>query len=197
MTEDNKNNEYSNDLQDAKKISKHSVKVKQKERNIRKQRKKQNRLKTFLRIILFVLLLFFIYEFVTLPQWYLKPEAFSKPDGQTVEIINNKIVPSNIIYTSLKNIKVRKIPIFMMSVKPIKKELFKIPVFKYIYVRRYGFPARIQIIVRERIPSAVLKTNLKDKPVAFVTTDRILITNKNYMALAEIPSALKILVLFL
>ena len=77
MTEDNKNNEYSNDLQDAKKISKHSVKVKQKERNIRKQRKKQNRLKTFLRIILFVLLLFFIYEFVTLPQWYLKPEAFS------------------------------------------------------------------------------------------------------------------------
>ncbi len=194
MTDDNLTNEYPLNSQDAQNLAKHSVKVKQKERNIRKQRKKLNRWKTFLRIVVFGVLLFFIYQFIKLPGWYLKQDAFSKPDGITVEVVNNKIVPTSIVYKSLKDIKIRKIPIFMMSVKPIKKELFKIPVFKYIYVRRYGFPARIQIIVRERIPSAVIKTNLKDKPVAFATTDGILITNRNYMSLAEIPSALKILV---
>ena len=194
MTDDNLTNEYPLNSQDAQNLAKHSVKVKQKERNIRKQRKKLNRWKTFLRIVVFGVLLFFIYQFIKLPGWYLKQDAFSKPDGITVEVVNNKIVPTSIVYKSLKDIKIRKIPIFMMSVKPIKKELFKIPVFKYIYVRRYGFPARIQIIVRERIPSAVIKTNLKGKPVAFATTDGILITNRNYMSLAEIPSALKILV---
>lgn len=194
MTEDNNNNEYFDNLQDAQKLAKHSVKVKQKERNIRKQRKKLNRLKTFLRVVIFLLLSYLVYEFVTLPQWYLRPDAFSKPDGHTVEVINNKIVSTNLVYAALKDVKVRKIPIFLMSIKPIKKELFKIPVFKYIYVRRYGFPARIEIIVRERVPSAVIKTNLKDKPVAFVSTDGVMVTNRNYMALADIPSALKILV---
>lgn len=193
MTDNNTDSEYDN-LQDAKKVAKHSVKVKQKERNIRKQRKKLGQLKLFLRFVLFGILIFLIYEFLALPQWYLRSDAFSKPDSETVQIINNKIVPTSVIYSSLKDIKIRKVPIFMMSVKPIKKELFKIPVLKYIYVRRYGFPARIQIIVRERIPSTVLKTGLKAKPLAFVTTDGVLVTNKNYMGLAEIPSALKIIV---
>ena len=134
-----------------------------------------------------------MYEFWTLPQWYIKPDAFSKPDGKTVEIINNKIVPTKIIYDNLKGINIRHIPIFLMPVKSVKHEIFKIPVIKRIYVRRYGFPARIQIIVRERIPVAVIKTNLKEKPVAFMTSDGVLVTNRNYMSLAESSSTIRIL----
>ena len=193
MTPNNNKNEYPKKVQDAETIAKRSVHRKQKERNLRKKRKKVNRLKAFLRFIIFILLLFLIYEFWTLPQWYLKKDAFSKPDGQTVEIINNKIVPTKIIYDVLKDVKIYNMPIFMMSVMPIKREIFKIPVIKRIYVRRYGFPARIQIIVRERIPVAVIKTNLKDKPVAFITLDGILVTNRNYMGLAESTSTIKIL----
>ena len=80
-----------------------------------------------------------------------------------------------------------------MKVEPVKKEIFKIPVIRNMYVRRYGFPARIQIIVRERTPIAVIKTDLKAKPVAFFTSDGILITNKHYMNLAESEPVLKIL----
>ena len=128
-----------------------------------------------------------------LPQWYLPQDAFTKKDGKTVEIINNNIVPTSIIYDELQDVKVPRVPIFLMSVKPIKKEIFKIPVVKYIYVRRYGFPARIQIIIRERVPVAVIKTDLKNKPVAFFTSDGVLVSNKNYMGLSETKSALKIL----
>ncbi len=194
MTENEKYQSNTDDeLQDEFELAKHSVKHKQIERKIRKKRRKINRLKAFLRFVVLVVLIFLSYHFIKLPQWYLPKDAFAKHDGYTVEVVNNNIVPSSVIYDRLKNIRVSQVPIFFMKVKPIKQELFKIPVIKNIYVRRYGFPARIQIILREREPIAVIKTDLKAKPVAFFTSDGILIPNMQYMALANTSSMLKIL----
>ena len=120
-------------------------------------------------------------------------DTFQKAPDNRIEIINNKIVPDYVIKNSLKKLASPKLPIFLMKVEPVKKEIFKIPVIRNMYVRRYGFPARIQIIVRERTPIAVIKTDLKAKPVAFFTSDGILITNKHYMNLAESEPVLKIL----
>lgn len=191
--DDNIMKEFEEELQDEFTLPKHSVKHRQTERKIRKKRKKLNRLKSFLRSVLLVVLLFLIYEFVKLPQWYLPQDVFKNSDSNKIEIVNNNIVPDTVVFNSLKNISVPKLPIFLMSVKPIKKELFKIPVIKNIYVRRYGFPARIQIILRERVPVAVIKTDLNAKPVAFFTSDGILIANKNYMGLSNSKSLLTIL----
>lgn len=195
MTEDEKYHKHTEEeeLQDEFELAKHSVKHKQIERKIRKKRKKLNRLKSFLRFVMLVILVVLTYYFVKLPQWYLPKDAFTKKDGKVVEIVNNHIVPTSVAHQYLKDIKVSNVPIFFMQVKPIKKALFKIPVIKNIYVRRYGFPARIQIILREREPIAVIKTDLKAKPVAFFTSDGILIPNMQYMALADTSSMLKIL----
>jgi cell division septal protein FtsQ len=144
--------------------------------------------------MLFWVLIGCIYGLFILPGWYLREDAFSKPNGQTVEIVNNKIIPLNILYNSLREINVKHIPIFMMPVTDIKRELKKIPAIKEVYVRRYGFPARIQIIIRERIPMAVIKTELGKIPVAFTTTDNVMVTNKNFMHLAESDSTLRIIV---
>ena len=171
---------------------KNSVKRKQIERKIRKKRKKVNRLKAVLRFITLVALLFLSYEIFLLPQWYLPVDTFKKSDGNRIEIINNQITPTYVINNSLKDIKVAKLPIFMMSVKPIKKELFKHPIIKSVYIRRYGFPARIQIIVKERTPAVVLKTSLNAKPSAIYTSDGVLFSAKPYMI---IPSNSKILVI--
>ncbi len=191
--DDNIMKEFEEELQDEFTLPKHSVKHRQIERKIRKKRKKLNQLKSFLRSVLLVVLLFLMYEFVKLPQWYLPQDVFKNSDSNKIEIVNNNIVPDTVVFNSLKNISVPKLPIFLMSVKPIKKELFKIPVIKNIYVRRYGFPARIQIILRERVPVAVIKTDLNAKPVAFFTSDGILIANKNYMGLSNSKSLLTIL----
>ena len=171
-----------------------SVLRKQRERHLRKKRKKLNRIKSLLKIIFIALLIILGYELITLPQWYLASDVFSKPDAKAVRIINNEILPDKVIYDSLKNIKVQKKPIFLMSVNPIKRELFKIPAVKKVYVRRFGFPARVQIILRERTPVAVLKTALNAKPIAFSTSDGIFITNKNYMPLVETKPVLKIII---
>lgn len=198
MTPDNNSkrpiNTYSQQIEKAVEKGKHSVHMKQKERQLRKRKKRLKRLKTFLRFILFWLLIGSIYGLFVLPGWYLREDAFSKPNGQTIEIVNNKIIPLNILYNSLREINVKHIPIFMMPVTDIERELKKIPAIKEVFIRRYGFPARIQIIIRERVPMAVIKTELNKIPVAFATTDNVMVTNKNFMHLAESDSTLRIIV---
>lgn len=169
----------------------HSVRRKKRERKIRKTRKKINRLKSFLRFLVTVLLITGCYFVFTLPQWYLPDYAFKNP-SETVEIVNNTIIPDYVIYEEIKNIKVSKLPVFLVSVKPVIKQLYKIPVIKKVYVRRYGFPARFQIIVNERVPIALIKTDLKKQPDAFLTSDGIFVTNKRYMNVPD-KNVLKIL----
>ncbi len=186
----NNNNQYSNE---ENKNVKTSVRYKQRERFVRKRRKKQKKLKTFLRIFLFLSIIFLSYKLVTLKGWYMPDDFYTTQAPQRVEIINNKIIPSKIIYNSIKKIHPSKLPIFLVNVKPIKKEVFKIPVTDKVYVRRYGFPARMQIIIREKTPIAVFKTNINEKPMAFYTSDGAVVVNKNYMALAETKDVLKII----
>ncbi len=195
LPEDNNSEKsiYSQQIKNAAEIGQHSVLMKQKERQLRKKKKKLSQWKTFLRFVLFVSLLTCIYFLVTLPGWYLKNDAFSKPDGQTVEIINNKLIPSNILYNSLRELRVYHIPIFFMPVSPIKHELYKNNAIKSVYIRRYGFPARIQIIIRERIPMVVIKPDINQRPVAYATTDNVVVTNKNFMRFAQSDSTLKII----
>jgi cell division septal protein FtsQ len=181
---DNSQEEYNN--------PKNLVKHKQIERKIRKQRKKISQLKSFFRFVVLVFLLFCTYKFFHLSGWYLKSDTL-KNSQNNLEFINNNIIPTYILQKNVDNIKVPKLPIFLIKVKPIAKEIYKNPTIKRVYVRRYAFPARMQIIVEERIPEVIIKTDLKAKPVSFFTTDGILIMYKPYMTLNNSNSALKIL----
>jgi len=195
------NSEYNNrnnytqkeKVQDEFGLVKHSVKHKQTERKIRKKRKKINSLKSFMRFLTLLLLIFLAYQIFKLPQWYLPQDTFRKKDINRIEVVNNSIIPSYVLIGSLKDIKIKSLPIFMMSVNPIKKEIYKFPLVKKVYVRRYGFPARVQIIINERIPAAVIKTDLKSKPAAIFTADGFLITSKPYMNIPNNDDILKIL----
>ena len=191
---------YNSDYPDNKKPKeedfgalKNTVRHKQKQRKVRKGRRKVNRLKSFLRFVIFVLLLLVTYEFFRLSGWYLPQDAFKNPQLGKVEVLNNKIIPDNVVKNEIKDIKVPNIPIFLMNINQIRKELYKIPVLKLVYVRRYAFPARIQIILTERIPLVILKTDLNSKPMAFYTSDGMIINAKNYMVLPNDSSVLKIL----
>jgi len=191
--EDKQHHKPTEEMPDEFSSRKHSVKHKQIERKIRKKRKKISRLKALARFVVLLCVVFLSYKFVKLPQWYLPQDTFTRKDGKVVQVINNNIVSTPVIYDSLKNLYVPKLPIFAVKVYPIKHELYKIPVIKKVYIRRYGFPARIQIIVKERIPMVVIKNNLNSKPIAFFTTDEVLVTNPKYMDKAESDSTLRLL----
>lgn len=170
-----------------------SVKHKQKERHVRKKRKKQRKIQTLLRFLIIIALCFIGYKFCMLKGWYLPENAYSNQNSEIVDIVNNKIIPTKIIYDSIKNIPVSKLPIFITNTNNLKQEIYKIPVVDSVYIRRYGFPARVQIIIRERTPLAIIKKDLQSKPDAFYTTDGVVVVNKNYMNLAQNPETLKIL----
>ena len=189
MTEE----EFDNTQQDEYKMLRHSVRYKQKERVIRKKRKKVNRLKSFARLAIFLAVIYAIYKFFMLPGWYLPDDTFKNPASGKIEIFNNKIVPTYVLSQTMKDVKVPVLPVFMINSKPVKKALYGLPTTKKVYVRRYGFPARLQIIMRERTPVAIIKTAVNSKPSAYYTSDGIVIPYQKYMNLDGYPDVLNII----
>ena len=118
--------------------------------------------------------------------------AFNHVVGNSVEIINNNIVQSHKILVLLKNSNVPNVPIYMARTGAIKKELMKLTPVEDVYIRRYAFPARIQIILKERIPVMMIAPDEKSQPVAFFTTDGKLI-GREFLPLKTKYPTIKIL----
>lgn len=158
------------------------VKKKRRERKVRKGRLKQSRTRIIGRFIISVLIvLAFLYSF-KLNGFYMKEDAFNKIDSVSVQIINNKIVPSKKIMSLLKDSNVPNLPIYIARTNSIKKALLQLEPIEDVYIRRYAFPARMQIIIRERTPIITIAPDIKAMPVAFFTTDGKLI-GKDFLPL--------------
>ena len=156
-------------------VGKRFLKKKRRERIVRKGRLKQERLRTLIRFVLILMMLAGLYYGLTDKGWYMDKNAFNKVDSASVQIINNKIVSSKTILLLLKNSNVPNVPIYMARTNYIRKEIKKLSPIENVYIRRYAFPARMLIIVRERIPAITIAPDVKVQPVAFFTTDGKLI----------------------
>lgn len=145
---------------------------------------KQERFRGFVRFFLTLFMLFALVYLANCQGWYMDKNAFNYVGGNSVEIINNKIIPSHKILALLKNSNVPDVPIYLARTNSIKKELMKLPPVENVYIRRYAFPARVQIIIRERVPVITISPDVKVSPVAFFTTDGKLI-GREYMPLSK------------
>lgn len=168
--EQNQNQNENQPAQDGKQL----VKKKRRERIVRKGRMKQERFRAFVRFFITLGLIFILVYGLKCNGWYMNKNAFNSIDG-SVEIINNNIVHSTKILAMLKNSNVPNVPIYMAKTNLIKKELLQLAPVENVYIRRYAFPARIQIILRERIPAITISPDVKAPPAAFFTTDGKLI----------------------
>jgi len=160
------------------------VKTKQRERHVRKGRMKQDRLRAFFRFFLTIGLALGLFNFAKSPQWYMHRDMFNKVDGYSIEILNNRIVPAHKIFAVLKNNKVSELPIYLTRTTEVKRQIKKLTPVENVYIRRYAFPARLQIIVKERIPIITIAPDINVSPVAFFTQDGKLI-GKEYLPLSK------------
>ena len=183
-------NEYSKqeEITDGKRL----LKKMQRSRQVRKGRRRQNHFRTFMCIAVNFLLIWSLYYLTTMPAWYFDKNAFSTSDSGVLEILNNNIVSTKKILAALKTEKVPDVPIYMADTKDLKKKLLQFPPIDEIYIRRYAFPARLQIIVREREPFITISPDANVPPVAFFTRDGKLI-GREYMPLSTKYKTLKIL----
>ena len=110
--------------------------------------------------------------------------AFDSLNNPALEIVNNRIVPSQKILSALRRNQVPLQPIFMVKTDDIKKSITQLEPIQNVYIRRFGLPARLQIIVVERTPIVTIAPNLDVPPIAFFSVDGKLI-GREYMPLND------------
>lgn len=177
-----------NEIVDGKRL----VKKMQRSRQVRQGRKRQNAFRSFMCLFVNILLISTLVYAVKMPQWYLDKNIFTHPDSATLEILNNNIVSTSKILAALKSEKVPDVPIYMAKTKNLEDKLMQFAPIEEVYIRRYAFPARLQIIVREREPFVSISPDVNVAPIAFFTRDGKLI-GREYLPLKKEYKTLKVL----
>ena len=152
------------------------------QRQIRQSQKRLIRLRAFYKFFIIVGTLVTCFLILKLPQWRLPANAFDSLTSPSLEIINNRIVPSQKILSALRRNQVPTQPIFLVKTDNLKKSITQLEPIQNVYIRRFWFPARLQIIVIERTPIITIAPNLDVAPIAFFSLDGKLI-GREYMPL--------------
>lgn len=154
------------------------------QRQIRQSQKRLVRFRLFYKLFLIFGMIFLILFILKMPQWRLKSNAFDSLESPALEIVNNQIVPEQKILSALRRNQVPRQPIFLVKTDDLKKSITQLEPIQNVYIRRFWFPARLQIIVIERTPIVTISPNLEAPPIAFFSADGKLI-GREYMPLDE------------
>lgn len=154
------------------------------QRQIRQSQRRLNRLRVLYRMFLVLGMIFLGFYILKMPQWRLHSNTFDSLDNPSLEIVNNHIVPSQKILSALRRNQVPKQPIFLVKTDNLKKSIMQLEPVQTVYIRRFWFPARLQIIIVERTPIVTIAPNTDVQPIAFFSADGKLI-GREYMPLDE------------
>lgn len=154
----------------------------QMERKVRQSQMWLRRFRVLARLVSIALLIFLGYSLLKLPQWYMSKSAFDSVDNTSLEILNNKIVPSYKILAALRRTDVPNKPIYLFETDEIKKSIMQLEPIENVFIRRLWLPARLQIIVQERIPIITISPVENVPPIAFFAKGGKLI-GRDYMPL--------------
>lgn len=162
----------------------HRLKQAKMQRQVRQTQKRLTRLRALYKLFLLFGMAFLILFILKMPQWRLPSDAFDRIDSPVLEILNNRIVPSQKILSALRRTKVSTRPIFLVNTSSLKESIKKLEPVQDVYVRRFWFPARLQIYILERTPAITISPNIDVPPIAFFSADGKLI-GRDYMPLDE------------
>ena len=154
------------------------------ERQVRKSRRRLNKLRALWKLFILITLIALSYIVLKLPQWRLHIYAFDSLNSSALEIINNKIVPSQKILMALRRNQVSTKPIFLVKTDNLKESIKQLEPVQDVYIRRFWYPARLKIIVVERTPALTISPDIGVEPIAFFSTDGVLI-GRDYMPLSD------------
>lgn len=197
---ENETNQYSDNYpfyeDEDNSISKYQVdrrlKQSQLKRQVRKSKHQINMALFFSRIFLLVLLAFVIANLFRLKYWRLNPKAFSSLGNTSIKIENNMIVSSDKILRAIQQNDVPTCPIFLLDTDEIKKSILEITPIQNVYIKRFWFPARLEVLVQEREPAIVIAPNENVPPIAFYTKDGTLV-GRSYLPLDQSFKTVKVL----
>lgn len=162
------------------------------QRKIRQSQKRLAQLRILYKVLLILGMLILGYVILKLPQWRLPSNAFDSLNNPALEIVNNRIVPDQKILMALRRNQVPKQPIFLVKTDNLQKSITQLEPVQNVYIRRFWFPARLQIIIIERTPALTISPDINVPPIAFFSADGKLI-GREYMPLADDYDTVKII----
>lgn len=184
--------DYEEDLKISRYAAQRRMQQKKMERKVRQSQMWLKRFRAIFRLCLVLALIFLGYSLLRLPQWYMNKDAFNNSSNTSLEILNNKIVPSYKILAALRRNKVPTVPIYLADTDDIKKSIMQLEPVEDVFIRRFWFPARLQVIIQERIPVVTISPDEKVAPIAFFAKGGKLI-GRDYMPLHKSFKTIKVL----
>ena len=182
--------------EEIQKINRYNIKRRLKQskmqRKIRHTQRKIKTLRVFLRILLIFAIMYLSYHIVYMKSWRLPQDTFSKINNPALKISNNKIVPSYKILAAIRQIEIPDKAIFLIRTDEIRKSILNLDPVQDVYVRRFWFPARLDIIIKERIPAILIAPNENVQPIGYFSRDGKLIGHE-YMPLNTNYKTIKVL----
>ena len=162
------------------------------QRQVRKSQRRLNRLRSLWKTFVFFSMLALCFYILKMPQWRLHTNAFDSINSPALEIVNNKIVPSQKILAALRRNQVSTRPIFLVKTDNLKESIMKLEPVQDVYIRRFWFPARLKIIIVERTPAITISPDIEVEPIAFFSSDGKLI-GRDYMPLPQDYKTVKVI----
>lgn len=162
------------------------------QRQVRKSQRRLNQLRALWRLFIIMFLIALGLFILKMPQWRLHTNAFDSLSSSSLEILNNRIVPSQKILSALRRNQVNTKPIFLVKTDDLKKSIMQLEPVRDVYIRRFWYPARLQIIIIERTPLITISPDINVEPIAFFSADGKLIGH-DYMPLAPEYKTVKVI----
>lgn len=181
--EDNRNHRY---------YQKRRMQQARMQRQVRKSQRRLGQLRSLLRFCIILFLICLGIFILKMPQWRLHTNAFDNLSSSSLEIVNNRIVPSQKILSALRRNQVCTKPIFLVKTDNLKKSIMQLEPVRDVYIRRFWFPARLQIIIIERTPLITISPDINVEPIAFFSADGKLI-GRDYMPLSPEFKTVKVI----
>lgn len=153
-----------------------------KQRELRRQKIMLRRLRVFLRFVLIILLIYSGYRLYNCKMWFLDSNVFNSVQNPALKIEGNNITPSYKILNELRRVNVHGIPIFLLKTNELEENIETLVPIKKVYIRRFWWPARLEIMVDERLPILTIAPSEDVPPIAFFAQGGVLI-GRDYLPL--------------
>ncbi len=149
-------------------------------------------LRALIRVGLIFAIVYFGIWTLKLPQWFINKELLATVDSSVVKIEGNLITPQYKIIDLIKQTELPHTQVFRLDTRELERNITQLQPVKKVYVRRYWFPARLNILVEERVPVFLIAPNLETEPISAITADGVFI-DREYMPIPPKFQATKIL----
>lgn len=128
-----------------------------------------------LRALLIALIIFSSYKILCSSKWYYPQKMFTSHKNKNVAIVGTYITSPEKVLNIMKKVEIPKRPLYMLDVKGFEDKISEIKTVKSVHIRRYWFPARMQIVIEDKMPVLMIAANEHAKPAAFFVEDGTLL----------------------